>query len=66
MKKRDLLKEMRKIARENQATFDYAVGGKHDKFRVNGMSIPVPRHTEIREPTARAILHMCRTYAKRN
>ena len=33
------------------------VGGtNHDKFRVNGVMVNVPRHTEVREALARKIL----------
>jgi mRNA interferase HicA len=35
-------------------------GGKHDWYRnpVTGVSQPVPRHREIKEPLARQILRM--------
>ena len=51
MKRRDLLRRL------EQAGFSLVRSdGKHDMYGRGEVRIPVPRHKEIKEPTARAIL----------
>lgn len=38
------------------AGFQKVEGSKHDKFTRGGITVVVPRHREIKESTARAIL----------
>jgi len=59
VKRRELLNQMARIARNYGIEFDKdhpVHGGRHDKFFVGGQSVEVPRHTEIVEYTARGIL----------
>lgn len=60
MKKRDLLNEMREIAHKAGAELVFEGGAKHEKYRLNRHVVMVPRHTEISDFTARAILKQCR------
>lgn len=51
MKKKDLERKLREWG------FTQGHGGEHDSWvNKNGLKIPVPRHTELKEGTARAIL----------
>ena len=51
MKNRDLIKKL------NQAGFEMVRnGGNHDIFKKGNIEIPVPRHKEINEMTAKKIL----------
>lgn len=50
MKKRDLERKLLDLG------YWQAEGGKHDKWTNGVYSEPVPRHTEINEFTAKAIL----------
>lgn len=59
MKKRDLEKKLSQIAKEAGYKLEQAGGTKHDKYRVNGTVITVPRHKEINELTAKAIIKDC-------
>jgi hypothetical protein len=36
--------------------FRHVGGTNHDKFRINGVMVSVPRHTEVGEALARKIL----------
>lgn len=59
MKRRELLNQMTRIAKNYGIEFDKdhpVHGGRHDKFYIGGNSVEVPRHTEIVEYTARGIL----------
>jgi hypothetical protein len=60
MKKRDLEKELRKMAKENDCEFVIVGGATHDTFRFNGLLIAIPRHSELNKYTAREILKDCR------
>jgi mRNA interferase HicA len=57
MRRRELLAELRRIAKE--AHVEMALvrhGGRHDVYRLGAVTVVVPRHTEINELTARGIL----------
>lgn len=56
MKKRDLEKELKRIANNAGFEFEFVGGTKHDKFRVNSVMVMVPRHKEINEVTAQEII----------
>lgn len=56
MKRTDLLKELRKIARANNTTLvTIREGGSHTVMAVGANQFTVPRHNEINEHTARSI-----------
>jgi hypothetical protein len=56
MKKRDLERKMLQMCRAAGVSLRHVGGTNHDKFRVNGVMVNVPRHTEVREALARKIL----------
>ncbi|HUZ52677.1 MAG TPA: hypothetical protein VMU94_09115 [Streptosporangiaceae bacterium] len=59
MKRRELLAQMARIAKDHGIAFDQdhpVHGGNHDKFFVGSRPVVVPRHNEIVEYTARGIL----------
>lgn len=57
MKRTDLLKQLREAAKEASVDFEFVrEGGSHSIYRYGGQKVSVPRHTEINEITARAIL----------
>ena len=60
MKKRDLIMRMREIAKRAGVELVLEGGAKHEKYRLNGHVVIVPRHAEVAEFTARAILKQCR------
>lgn len=57
MRRSDLLKTLRRSARANGVEFTLVrEGGKHSIYRYDGQLLTVPRHVEINEITARAVL----------
>ena len=64
MKKRDLEKELRKMAKAHGCEFVIVGGASHDTYRFNGLLIAIPRHTELNKYTAREILTECRATLK--
>ena len=56
MKKRDLERKMLQMCRDAGVELHYVGGTNHDKYRINGVMVSVPRHTEVREALARKIL----------
>lgn len=56
MKKRDLEKKLRDLAKAADADFHFVGGSRHDKFKLKGSVILVPRHREINEITAAEII----------
>lgn len=62
MKRRDLLKTIRDAPRAAGIGFvSIRSRGAHEVFSLDGLIIPVPRHREIAEGTARSILKQCET-----
>ncbi len=60
MKRRDLLKTILTAARAAGLGFESVRSrGAHEVFSLDGLTIPVPRHREIAEGTARSILRQC-------
>ena len=54
--KKKLEKDLKKLARSHGATFEFRrQGGKHEIWECEGLIVPIPRHREIAEGTARAI-----------
>ncbi len=51
MKRRSLIRSL-----ESNGFILLRNGGDHDIYGKDGVTIAVPRHTEIKEPTARGIL----------
>ncbi|MCI0383463.1 hypothetical protein [Streptomyces sp. CNQ085] len=57
MRKSTLIKELRQIAASKDADLVLArQGAKHEIYTLRGVSLPVPRHREIAEGTARALI----------
>jgi mRNA interferase HicA len=57
VKKRDLIAAARKVAGARGYGFELLrQGGSHEVWQVAGRRITIPRHREINELTARAIL----------
>lgn len=56
MKQRDLLKTLRAHAKRLGLDLELIEGGKHIKVKIGDMQTTIPRHTEINEFTAKAIL----------
>ena len=60
MKRADLLKRLHRIADERDVDFVLERQGKHENWLMGGMLITIPRHREINDFTARAILEKAR------
>lgn len=56
MKRRDLEKQLKKIASERGESLVVKEGGSHSKVFIGKQMITVPRHREISEVTATAII----------
>lgn len=56
MKRRDLEKQLKKIASERGESLVVKEGGSHSKVFIGKQMITVPRHCEISEMTAKAII----------
>ena len=60
MKRADLLRELRRRADRLGVPFvPLRHGGRHDVFLFGGERIEIPRHREVRELLARAIIRAC-------
>ncbi|MEV4470633.1 hypothetical protein [Nonomuraea sp. NPDC049504] len=56
MRKRDLERRMRRLAREYGVSVRSTEGGSHTKWHAGSEAMPVPRHSEVNERTAKGIL----------
>lgn len=56
MKRRDLMKRLSQIAKSEGVDMDVREGGSHTVVRIGERQTTVPRHAEINEITAKAIL----------
>jgi mRNA interferase HicA len=56
MKRRDLMKRLAEIAKQQGVELDVREGGSHTVVRIGEKVQPVPRHGEINEITAKAII----------
>ncbi|AHU89709.1 hypothetical protein CQ11_06680 [Trueperella pyogenes] len=61
MKRRDLIKQLEQIARSKGERLLLAEGGNHTKATIGQWSEPIPRHREIHDLLARAILRRARS-----
>lgn len=60
MKRRDLIRTIGKAAGE--VDLDWRLlreGASHSIYTLDGLRVPIPRHTEINERTAAGILRTC-------
>lgn len=60
MKRVDLERSIAQLARQAGVEWLFVGGTNHDKFRLNGQMIMIPRHREIGENLAKKILKDCR------
>lgn len=60
MKRRDLIKRLSVIAQQRGESFSVSEGGRHSKVKIGSTLVIVPRHSEINEITARAILRQAK------
>lgn len=56
------MKELAKIAKTHGETINGPRRGKHDIYNCAGLTFPVPRHKEIAEGTAKAIIQGLSTH----
>ncbi len=56
MRRTALVEQLRQIAKDKGVPFDVTEGGSHSKVWIGERFVTVPRHNEINELTARAIL----------
>lgn len=60
MKRREVIKRISQQAKDDGVDFDLKrEGGNHSVYDVGGCMIPIPRHNEIDEQTARGIFKEC-------
>lgn len=60
VKRRELLKAIAAAARDSELSWVLArQGANHEVYSLDGLIIPVPRHTEINELTAESIFKEC-------
>jgi hypothetical protein len=56
MKRRDLLKELQRIAKDAGAEYEETEGGRHTKVTIGDNKTVVPRHPEIADNLAKQII----------
>lgn len=56
MKRRDIIKELRKVAKAAGETLEISEGGKHSFVTIGDRKTTLPRHSEVNELTARGII----------
>ena len=56
MKRRDLEKAIRRIAKDKGLAAEFTEGAKHAHVKLGDRQTTIPRNTEINEHTARGIL----------
>jgi mRNA interferase HicA len=56
VKRRDLMKRLAQIAKARGVEMYVEEGGNHTKVRIGDRSQMVPRHNEVNEMTAKAII----------
>ena len=60
MKRRKLIETLRVIAADKGLNYREAEGGEHTRVWIGEFSVSVPRHREINELTAKAIIKQAR------
>lgn len=56
VKRSELLRRLHRVAKDRGVALDIVEGGSHTKVRIGDRIVVVPRHAEINELTARAVL----------
>jgi hypothetical protein len=57
VKRRDLLRMIADAARARDVPWDFVrEGAEHEIWAIGGRAFSIPRHRDVREPTARAML----------
>ncbi|WP_026120608.1 type II toxin-antitoxin system HicA family toxin [Nocardiopsis potens] len=56
MKRKDLMRRLREIATDKEVDLVLVRQGAHEIWLLGRLRIPVPRHNEIAEGTAKAII----------
>lgn len=60
MNKREVIKRIEKAAKRQGKTWAFSNhGGRHDIYTLDGVMIPIPRHTEIADRMAEIIWKEC-------
>lgn len=66
MKRVELIKRLRQIAKERGYLMELTEGGRHSMLRFDGRPVtPIPRHNEIEQNTANGILREAQKWQKR-
>ncbi len=66
MKYRELIRRPRRIASENGSTLTFVrEGSNHELWEIAGERLVIPRHREINERTARAIVRQTQEVTRR-
>jgi len=63
MKKRELIRQLREIARSGGLDFFFVGGTKHEKWILGQLTLVIPRHNDLKEMTAQSILKSAVTEA---
>ncbi|TWS25607.1 hypothetical protein FK530_23085 [Tsukamurella conjunctivitidis] len=59
MKRRDIIKRLRQIAKDRGEELILVEGGRHTKASIGDRNTTIPRHNEVNEMTANSIIkHM--------
>jgi hypothetical protein len=57
MKRKELIKQLNKLAKNKKYDLEYKEGGNHTKVFINNLYfMALPRHKEIKENLAKAII----------
>lgn len=66
MKRKDLIKQLEKIAKSRGEILELTEGGNHTKARIGNWMEPIPRHREINELLAKAIIRRSQKHGYEN
>ncbi len=56
LKRRELVAQIRELASRHNVVAEPVRQGRHEIWECDGLTFPIPRHREIAEGTARAIM----------
>ena len=66
VKYRELIRRLRRIASDSGSTLTFVrEGSNHELWEIDGERLVIPRHREINEHTARAIVDQAREVTRR-
>ena len=66
VKRKDVIKKLRQIAKELGVHFELDEGGQHSKAMFNGkFVVTIPRHNEINELTAKGLLRDSKAWVEK-